>query len=187
MVSLPNIVTSINERIKLRTAKYPNANICGLSTLIFKNMADKTQHIFPAAIDIYGKSTAIETDQKYPFIVYHRALQSSFDASLDAGNSFGNLKRQTESQDMKLVCMGKRKSIEASPEDFASIIADTLPVELNDSIYINPSLVQFDSQQVFNAEFKNVPFFIDSGMFLFSISYRIQQTHTRGYSCNCIC
>jgi hypothetical protein len=192
MVYLPDLVEAINGAIKKRLSKFADAQYYGIATQGIRREGD-TMVVFPSVISTDGIAQTIAYDNKPPFILYHRAYNSSFAyAGTKKSYGDGDLANMKCSTVMRIICTGNRRDINISAEEFALIIADCLPTNMQvdtipKSITITPSLIQYDSRMVFNGEFEKLAYFIGPDRFLFSIQYSIEGTYLKGCLNNCDC
>jgi hypothetical protein len=194
MVFLHDIVDKLNEVIKGRLSKFARAEFYGIATQAVKPV-NGTTVVFPSVISLDGLSKTIEFNNNPPFILYHRAYNSTFNFAAQRkryGDGPTELVNQECSTVMKIVCTGNRRDIAIIPEEFAMVIADCLPTNAKVEgatkfLSININNIQYDSRVVFNGEFERLAYFIGADRFLFSIQYTIAGGYIKGCLNTCDC
>lgn len=196
MVYLNNIVSFLNDVLKVRLSMYPTAEYSGIATYATKNLKDGKIIVYPTEIP-WGANGAetLSLSFKSPFNIYHRLSGTTF--SREPGSGYGDdLYTTVSTTEVQLIVWGVRNKISTTPEQFSMILSDALPdkiaaAELSglgiNNIYIDSVSINYDQRAVFSQEMQGVKYFIGPELFLFSFRYRIIGSYTKGCLNICDC
>lgn len=194
MVYLNNVIGFINDILKERVSSYPTANMQGVMTQTVSNQQNKVV-IYPTIIDLSGKANYTGLDKRVSFTGYHRLIGSTFTRRVeqDYGDELMTILSTT---DIQLIVWGWRDKINHKPEQFALILADTLPgVIIADEfkslgireLKVVEAGINYDQRTIFNQEIQGIPYFLGPETFVFSIRYRIEGSYIKGCLNKCEC
>lgn len=194
MVYLNNIVGYLNEVLAGRLTPYKNAVYNGITNTVSVRFQDGKMVSYPAVIDLDGKADAVPTLKRSDFNIWHRITANNI--QYDDRNQYGDKSYSRSTTDLVMVVLGTRKKINQVVEQFSMILADTITVNVTAAEFstlglgelkVQASGINFDQNAVFNSEFKGVPSFVGSDMFMFSVRYRITGTYQNGCTNICDC
>jgi len=200
MVYLNNVIGFINDLLKDRISNYPTATMDGVMNQTVTNQTGANGQsriiIYPSIIDLSGKANYTGLDKRVPFTGYHRLMGSTFTRVVE--QEYGDdLMTILSVTDIQLIVWGWRDKINHKPEQFALILADTLPAGsvIADEfktlgireLKIVEAGITYDQRTIFNQEIQGVPYFLGPETFVFSIRYRIEGSYIKGCLNKCEC
>lgn len=190
MPHLSQIVNTINTHLKtgaLKSSAFQGGMFYGLAKKVFRLNSEGTA--VPAIMASDGVGIEVTPDETYPFSIYHKCLNGTFQDDLSKG--FGDGHGIKESNQMVAIVYADPQKIKISQEDLAFIIASGMPeqkmkienTELGTLSYASVAVTGFnnDSYQVFTGEYES-SFGLKPQSIYFSLSYRIEITADR----NCV-
>jgi hypothetical protein len=170
-IVLSDIIGSINEAIEHRASELGIAAKCyGLCDPIVSKPLGEEGQTYPAEIDLTGEGDYPFIDDDNFFGCYHRLLGKTYSTV----KGYGDSNQDVEVAEVVVIAWGRPVYFSKRAEDIErTIIIPAIPKAAK--------LVQsnFDAVSVFSSEFKGVPFYIPSSMFLFSVRYKIQYIFDR--------
>jgi hypothetical protein len=164
-MTVASIINGIDDALKERMRRVDclsNSQFFGLVEPIVRKEEDDKW--FPVIIDNQGEDSYVFVDDDYPVGVYHRLLGKSYTVNQKAG--FGDNVGMILTVELLLLCWGFRNKINATADAMETMIFASLPNT------IIPVQSDFNRNNVFSGEFKNIPFFLPEEVFLFSMKYK---------------
>lgn len=168
------------------------------------NEVTRGNQVFPCIINNNRESNTIECspDDTYPIVIYHKVLAKRYELNNIAGqrSEFGDRNKYVkETALVKMVVYGKWSALNLKKEELEAIITSNFPDNMDnqnnallnslkiDNVTYAMQSTNFLSQSVWNEEYKNVDFSIDTEDLYFAITYQIQSTWRKGcfQLCNC--
>lgn len=194
MVYLNNVIGFINDILKERVSSYPTANMQGVMTQTVSNQQNKVV-IYPTIIDLSGKANYTGLDKRVSFTGYHRLMGSTFTSVVD--KAYGDdMLTIVSVTDVQFIVWGWRDKINHKPEQFALILADSLPGAITADEFTALKIrelkvveagINYDQRTIFNQEIQGIPYFLGPETFVFSIRYRIEGSYLKGCLNTCEC
>lgn len=186
MNTLDNIVLSINEYFKTKVFTddvFHSANYVGLTESVPYAIGDDFA-IVPAKINNNGDAEIIFYDDKYPMQIYHKVNLKNINLSK---SQYGDTNiNQTDDYSLSLIVIGNRTKIKHSQFTIENLISKNFP-DLNEKFIITPINVDYNSQRIFNNEFKNIEFNDTYNYFFIQIEYKIKTPTYRRKCMGCGC
>lgn len=160
---ISSIVSAINTSlIQLGGVSY------GISTPTLTEDAEGKLTIIPVEVkrDLSCKHPDLEDKNK--ITVYHRIIRKQYSKNT---RGYGDGNGMIVSYEMRLVCFGMRRKVNATPEEVEQNVVAMLPEKVGKtSIEVIQS--DFDQNRLFTEEFSNVDNFISTDSFLFAVAYK---------------
>lgn len=178
---MESIVNQINCFIEPLMNGFPNSLLLGLTTpvLRLKRVGDtEVQQIFPCVVSKSGECIEAIVDNTKPLIIYHKLL--GMNIQLLASRSFGDSAGDVQStHNMQMVVYFGRDHLPMTMEDLYIQINHYIPEQIEayspyKRIVIKQTGLNANVLQIFQAEYKNVPYRLRPNDVLFTINYTIE-------------
>jgi len=181
-MNLAGIINILNVKInEALTCKVDGGVVHGIAEQTLRKTDNGTQ-VFPTVYDNDGNGKDVTVDDNFPFIVYHRLLNKSY--QYPQIKSFGNPKEYIqETTEIVTLVYAKRQYLKINAEQVESIIKLSIPatlnvIQLNDlqlkscNIQHNSSIL--DTQTNFNNEYRGFDNFISNEEIFISLRFTIE-------------
>ncbi|MER3499784.1 MAG: hypothetical protein C4308_14760 [Chitinophagaceae bacterium] len=179
MVGLKDFIKPINEALKVAFDDVFDFKKYKVFDLAINAQKNDTDQIFPVAFTKNGKGKYLGADDIQSIITYHKVnnFTVSRESRLGYGDSRGRIKN---TYNMKLIVFLKRDITKVEPDELALYIQNKLPECTSSTngirLVYNIGEVILNDRQVFDMEYKNVPYFVKPEHALMAINYTIEST-----------
>jgi hypothetical protein len=181
-MNLAGIIDILNVKInEALNCKADGGVVYGIAEQTVRK-TDNGQQVFPTVYDNDGNGKDVTVDDNFPFIVYHRLLNKSY--QYPQIKSFGNPKEYVqETSEITTLVYAKRSYLKINAEQVESIIKLSVPatlntIQLNDlqlkSCNILHSSSILDTQTNFNNEYRGFDTFLSSEEIFISLRFTIE-------------
>jgi hypothetical protein len=181
-MNLAGIIDILNVKInEALNCKADGGVVYGIAEQTVRK-TDNGQQVFPTVYDNDGNGKDVTVDDNFPFIVYHRLINKSY--QYPQIKSFGNPKEYVqETSEITTLVYAKRSYLKINAEQVESIIKLSVPatlstIQLNDlqlkSCNILHSSSILDTQTNFNNEYRGFDTFLSSEEIFISLRFTIE-------------
>lgn len=187
---MEQIVDQINCFIEPFVKAYPNSQLFGLTTPIARltqvGLEKEVVQVFPAVVSVSGECKDVTIDTTRPLMIYHKLL--GMNIQLLASRAFGDSAGDVQSvHNMQMVVYFGRDHLPLTMEQLYIQLNHYLPEQLDPinpykRITIKQSGLNANTMQIFQSEYKNVPYRLRPNDVLFAINYTIETVINK----NCI-
>lgn len=189
MAFLGDIVSSINEALKVKLTAYPKSFYGGLAYPIVRKK-EGSEEVLPAIISDSGEGKVLSFDDINELAVYHKLVSSSY--TQNKGQSYGDgYTSFNHNYEIDIVVMADRRRVEVAPDVLEMAIASNIPDSSNiqwvNYISIYPVSANHNSRSLFSQEFQGVKYYLKPEHILFSIRYRVELKYVKGCISLCQC
>lgn len=183
MPALSNLITMINTSIStnsLSSNKFQNGKYYNIADPVRTYDEDGSNYTEPMIIDNNGECVSLVFDDNYPFKLFHVIDDIEYIVPTDDYGSGGTTMQEVANA--KLIFAGSRKSLKTSQEDIMAAIVYDIPKEFVYNIIqplnITSAIIEIGSvstniYDVWEANWKNTRFRLNTDTFIFSIKYKI--------------
>jgi hypothetical protein len=181
-MNLAGIIDILNIKInEALNCKADGGVVYGIAEQTIRK-TDTGQQVFPTVYDNDGNGKDVTVDDNFPFIVYHRLINKSY--QYPQIKSFGNPKEYVqETSEITTLVYAKRSYLKINAEQVESIIKLSVPATLNSiqlqdlqlkSCNILHSSSILDTQTNFNNEYRGFDTFLSSEEIFISLRFTIE-------------
>jgi hypothetical protein len=178
---MEELVNHINSHLQPLVGNYANSLLLGLTYPILRQTRSgdtEINQIFPSVVSNSGECRDAVIDTTRPLMIYHKLI--GITSQIMARSGFGDAKGDVLNvYNMQLVVYFGRDHLPLSLEELYIQINHYIPEELDPvnpykRISIKQAGLNANTMQVFQGEYKNVPYRLRSNDVLFTINYSIE-------------
>lgn len=193
MAFTESIAKYLNDSLKASSLNFNAGLFHTMATIIARKQESGQLQLLPGIADANGNYKTIEPNDKYPFLVYHKALNSSYGYTKQ--DSYGNLYDLKASNDVAMIVWADARKVKLTDEQLETQIIASFPQQLSaatkqalrfKSCLITPLQTDMDKVRVFRQEYPGVNYFLRPEHIFFQLKYRVEIVFTQDcITCGC--
>lgn len=198
MPFINQVIQFIDETLKagsLNNAKLQPVKFHGLSTVVarIKKGTQDTLELLPGVVSAAGIGSVITPESKVPMQVYHKLVSTAYSLEKKGVGDSHYMKSVT---DVLMVVFTNSKLTGKAKEALEPVVVFGIPQKLSDALRtelkINNCLISvvssnMDHVALFRQEYPQSDYFLNEGISMFSVRYRIDMTFSQSCVDHCLC
>lgn len=190
------IIDFIDSRLKATSfsdKRFTGKHYGLMQSMMVKN--SKGESLFgPAKPNLQGEMEVAYPDDTHALITYHKIISVSYSNTKPA--QYGDRKNfLLQTSDVALNIIGFSDQLQLLSNDLEGLVAPGIPADAKElartlgfnNILISPLASRFDSQAIFNEEFRGTDFKLKPNMIVFQVKYRIESEFRKDCFKICAC
>lgn len=198
MPFINQVIQFIDAELKagsLKNSKLQPVTFHGLSTVVARESKKQKGklELVPGVVDAKGIASVITAESKIPMQLYHKVISTAY-SLLPKGQGDGHyIKAVTE---MNLVVFTNSKLTGKAKELLEPVVVFGIPQKLSNALMmefkinsclISPVASNMDHVAIFRSEYPQSDYFLNEGVSMFLIRYRIEMTFSQSCIDKCLC